>query len=68
MKTVWLVVCLIVLSSCATYKECQQIKEYFWKDDNCPTGWTTPGITGHPPICLDEENYRKIKAHCGAWF
>jgi len=62
-KTIILILFLILLAGCAS-TECRQLQNLMFKTDECSTGWSVYGITGHPPDCLDEKSYEEIKEVC----
>jgi hypothetical protein len=55
------------LSNCATYKGCQELKQWVVKDANCINGYKMLYQAG-APYCMGGDEVREIESICGIWW
>jgi hypothetical protein len=57
----------LLLISCATYRECHVLKNFYVEEKTCPSGYLSLSPSS-PAYCADEKDIREIKDVCGWMF
>ena len=68
MKKIGIFILILLLSGCATYLGCRQVKQFYTEEKSCSSGYLSLNISGGSPFCADEQEIKNIKSECGWMF